>query len=81
MARRPNPRYALAPGKGGVPMGRKWTDDEAKALHGRAVEGLVAIATDLVEHREVTVDSAVARAVLSRDAQMWASLEARDRSS
>lgn len=62
-------------------MGRKWTDDEAKASHVRAVEGLVAIATDLVEGREVTVDSAVAQEVLRRDAQMWASLEARGRSS
>lgn len=62
-------------------MGRKWTDDDAKSSHDRAVEELVAIATSLAEGRMLTADSSIADEVRRRDAQMWARLDARGRGS
>jgi hypothetical protein len=60
-------------------MGRKWTDADAKVSHDRAVEDLVAIATNVAEGREVVIDSATAEEVRRRDAQMWARVESKGR--
>ena len=62
-------------------VGLKWTDEAARASRDRAVEQIAAIAHDLAEGREVTVESTIADEVRRRDAQLWARLEARGRES